>query len=499
MEKTQQPLLEVRNITKVFPGVKALDNVDMQLASGEVRALVGENGAGKSTLIKIIAGVYQPNEGQIFIDGKQEEIADPYHALKLGIAPVHQEVNLEPYLSVAENIFIGRQPKSRFGLIDYDRMNREATEWLKLLGVTIEPTLPLGMASIAERQMVAIARAVSMDAKIMIFDEPTSSLSQNEVESLFNVIRKLKEKALSIIYISHRLEEVFKICDSITIMRDGEVVTHEELSNLDTPSIIRMMIGRDQKDMYDKSTVELGEPVLQVKNLCVKGILRDISFDLKAGEIVGVTGLVGAGRTELARALFGDLPITSGSLHINGKEIKIRSPKDVIQAGIGFIPEDRKEQGLVIDMSVIKNISMAIMKRISTIGFINLKKETNVAKEYINQMSIKTPSVNQEVKYLSGGNQQRVVIAKWLATHPKILIVDEPTRGIDVGAKADIYHLLNNLSKDGVAILMISSELPEIIAMSNRVLVIYHGRLQAELSGENINQELILHHAIGRA
>lgn len=499
MENTKQPLLEVRNITKVFPGVKALDNVDMQLASGEVRALVGENGAGKSTLIKIIAGVYQPNQGQVYIEEEHVEINDPYHALKLGIAPVHQEVNLEPYLSVAENIFIGRQPKNRFGLIDYEKMNQEATEWLKLLGVMIEPTLPLGMASIAERQMVAIARAVSMDAKILIFDEPTSSLSQNEVDSLFNVIRKLKEKELGIIYISHRLEEVFKICDSITIMRDGAIVVHEHLSNIDTPSIIRMMIGREQEDLYEKSTAELGEPVLRVKNLSVKGILNDISFDLKAGEIVGVTGLVGAGRTELARALFGDLPISSGSVEINGRVIKIRSPKDVIQAGIGFIPEDRKEQGLVIDLSVLKNISMAIMNKLSTVGIVNSKKETSIAKSYIDQMSIKTPSAHQEVKYLSGGNQQRVVIAKWLATNPKILIVDEPTRGIDVGAKADIYHLLNNLSKEGVAILMISSELPEIIAMSNRVLVIYHGRLKAELSDENINQELILHHAIGQA
>ena len=499
MNKLDNSLLEVKNISKEFPGVRALSHVDLKLMPGEVRALVGENGAGKSTLIKIISGVYQPTEGEIFINGNREEIVDPYFALKKGIVPVHQEINLEPYLMVSENIFIGRQPKNKVGLIDYKKMNADASKWLSELGVLVDPTLPLGMASIAERQMVSIARAVSLDVKVIIFDEPTSSLTQKEIDCLFQVIKRLKEKKIGIIYISHRLEEVFQICDSITIMRDGVVVANKLLKDINTASIIKMMIGRDLKDMYIKTKAEIGKPVLEVKNISVKGILNNISFTLRSGEIIGVSGLVGAGRTELARALFGDLPISAGQILIDGKLIKARSPKDFIRSGIGLIPEDRKDQGLVTELSVAKNISMTIFKFISRFGIINQKKETNIARDYVNQLSIKTPSIDQEVKFLSGGNQQRVVIAKWLATNPKILIVDEPTRGIDVGAKAEIYKLLNDLSHQGVAILMISSEIPEIMAMSDRVLVIYQGRVRAELESKKINEEVIMWYATGQA
>lgn len=498
MNKLDNSLLEVKNISKEFPGVRALSHVDLKLMPGEVRALVGENGAGKSTLIKIISGVYQPTEGEIFINGNREEIVDPYFALKKGIVPVHQEINLEPYLMVSENIFIGRQPKNKVGLIDYKKMNADASKWLSELGVLVDPTLPLGMASIAERQMVSIARAVSLDVKVIIFDEPTSSLTQKEIDCLFQVIKRLKEKKIGIIYISHRLEEVFQICDSITIMRDGVVVANKLLKDINTASIIKMMIGRDLKDMYIKTKAEIGKPVLEVKNISVKGILNNISFTLRSGEIIGVSGLVGAGRTELARALFGDLPISAGQILIDGKRIKARSPKDFIRSGIGLIPEDRKDQGLVTELSVAKNISMTIFKFLSRFGIINQKKETNIARDYVNQLSIKTPSIDQEVKFLSGGNQQRVVIAKWLATNPKILIVDEPTRGIDVGAKAEIYKLLNDLSHQGVAILMISSEIPEIMAMSDRVLVIYQGRVRAELESKKINEEVIMRYATGQ-
>jgi len=499
MNKVNNSLLEVKNMSKEFPGVRALDHVDLKLMPGEVRALVGENGAGKSTLIKIISGVYRPTEGEIFINGMREDIVDPYYALKIGIVPVHQEINLEPYLMISENIFIGRQPKNKFGMIDYKKMNADAAKWLSELGVTVDPTLPLGMASIAERQMVSIARAVSLDVKVMIFDEPTSSLTQKEINSLFQVIKRLKKKEIGIIYISHRLEEIFQICDSITVMRDGVVVANKLLKDVDTASIIKLMIGRDLKDMYIKTKAEIGRPVLEVKNLSVKGILNDISLTLRAGEIIGVSGLVGAGRTELARALFGDLPISTGQILIEGKEIKARSPKGFIRSGIGLIPEDRKEQGLVTELPVSRNISMTIFKTLSRFGIINEKKETNIARDYVEQLAIKTPSIYQEVKFLSGGNQQRVVIAKWLATSPKILIVDEPTRGIDVGAKAEIHKLLNELAHQGVAILMISSELPEIIAMSDRVLVIYQGRIRAELEGKKINEEEIMRYATGQA
>ena len=499
MTDNHTPLLEVKNISKVFPGVKALDNVGLKLMPGEVKALVGENGAGKSTLIKIISGVYLPTEGEIFLNGEHVEINDPFNALKMGIVPVHQEINLEPYLSVAENIFIGRQPKNNLGLINYKKMNADATKWLSELGVTIDPNLPLGMASIAERQMVAIARAVSLDAKVLIFDEPTSSLTQKEIDHLFQVIKRLKTRGIGIIYISHRLEEIFQICDSITIMRDGVVVTNEILKNMETASIIKMMIGRDLNEMYVKTGTKIGKTILEVKNVCVKGILNDISFDLKSGEIVGVSGLVGAGRTELARTLFGDLPLNSGEILIDGKKVNPKNPGKAIRAGIGLIPEDRKDLGLVIELAVKKNISMTIFKVLSKLGFINQRKEQEIADDYVNQLVIKTPSLDQRVKFLSGGNQQRVVIAKWLATSPKILIVDEPTRGIDVGAKAEIHKLLNDLANQGVAILMISSELPEVIAMSDRVLVIYQGKVKAELKGKSINEEEIMHYATGQA
>jgi ribose transport system ATP-binding protein len=495
----KKPIVEVSTITKVFPGVRALDKVSLKLFPGEVHGLVGENGAGKSTLIKIISGVYQPNSGEIFINGKREIIKDPSHALHLGIVPVHQELNLEQHLSVAENIFIGRQPKSKLGLIDYPKMNQLAAEWLNELGVPINPEMPLGMISIAERQMVSIARAISLDAKLLIFDEPTSSLSERETNALFQAIRKLKKKGISIIYISHRLDEVFKICDYLTVMRDGSVVAEKSISEITSESIIRLMIGRDIKDMYHKEQLKIGKQVLEVRNLSVKGILKDISFNIKSGEIVGIAGLVGAGRTELARAIFGDLTKSSGQVFIDGELVKIKTPSDGIKAGIGLVPEDRKEQGLVLGLPVAKNIVLAIISKITSLGIINQKKETEFSNQYVNQLSIRTPSINQPVQYLSGGNQQRVVIAKWLATNPKLLLVDEPTRGIDVGAKAAIHTLLNELAKKGVAILMISSELPEILAMSDRILVMHQGQLKAELIGKKATEEEVMRYAIGHA
>ncbi len=492
------PLLEMRQISKVFPGVRALNQVSIALQAGEVRALVGENGAGKSTLIKILSGVYQPTEGEIVLNGQSNTIQDPAHALKLGIIPVHQEVNLEPYLSIAENIYIGRQPRNRFGLIDFGQMNKDAARWLAELGVATDPSLPLGMISIAERQMVAIARAVSLDARVVIFDEPTSSLTLRETERLFTVVRRLKAKNIGVIYISHRLEEIFRICDTLTVMRDGGLVSTKAIADVNTDSVIRMMIGRDLTDLYQKTHTPIGSPVLEVKHLTVKGILNDISLTLHRGEILGISGLVGAGRTELARAIFGDLAYQAGEILVDGKLIRPSCPDDCIAAGIGLVPEDRKDQGLVLPMPVKNNISMAVLGRLAQLGVIRGRKEAQLAEESVRRLAIKTPSIQQQVQFLSGGNQQRVVIAKWLATHPKVLLIDEPTRGIDVGAKSEIYALLNRLASQGVAILMISSELPEILAMSDRILVMHQGRIRAELPGKSATEETIMRFAAGQ-
>jgi len=488
----------MRQISKVFPGVRALNQVSIALQAGEVRALVGENGAGKSTLIKILSGVYQPTEGEIVLNGQSHTIQDPAHALKLGIIPVHQEVNLEPYLSIAENIYIGRQPRNRFGLIDFGQMNKDAARWLAELGVATDPSLPLGMISIAERQMVAIARAVSLDARVVIFDEPTSSLTLRETERLFTVVRRLKAKNIGVIYISHRLEEIFRICDTLTVMRDGGLVSTKAIADVNTDSVIRMMIGRDLTDLYQKTHTPIGSPVLEVKHLTVKGILNDISLTLHRGEILGISGLVGAGRTELARAIFGDLAYQAGEILVDGKLIRPSCPDDCIAAGIGLVPEDRKDQGLVLPMPVKNNISMAVLGRLAQLGVIRGRKEAQLAEESVRRLAIKTPSIQQPVQFLSGGNQQRVVIAKWLATHPKVLLIDEPTRGIDVGAKSEIYALLNRLASQGVAILMISSELPEILAMSDRILVMHQGRIRAELPGKSATEETIMRFAAGQ-
>ncbi len=497
MKDEKNILLEVKNISKEFPGVKALDSVNMKLFPGKVHGLVGENGAGKSTLIKIISGVYQPTSGEIFFQGEKQNINNPSYALHLGIVPVHQELNLEPHLSISENIFIGRQPKTKMGFVDYEKMNSLATHWLEELDIHIDPKMPLGMISIAEKQMVYIARAISLDAKILIFDEPTSSLTDREKESLFQAIRKLTKKKIGVIYISHRLEEVFEICDFLTIMRDGVVVAEKEISEISSEFIIQKMVGRDIAK-YQKDRITSNEPVLEVKNLSVKGILKDITFTINKGEIVGLAGLVGAGRTELARAIFGDLPLASGEIKINGKQTMINSPSDAIKAGIGLVPEDRKEQGLVLGLPVFINICLAILSKITNLGVINHRLETKSANKFVNQLSIKTPSIFQQVQFLSGGNQQRVVIAKWLATNPKILIVDEPTRGIDVGAKAEIHTLLNELAKNGVAILMISSELPEVLSMSDRILIMHRGKIKAEVAGNRTSEEEVMAYATGQ-
>ncbi|MFO1061677.1 MAG: sugar ABC transporter ATP-binding protein [Dongiaceae bacterium] len=496
---TTAPLLEMRGISKSFPGVQALSEVRLDLAAGEVHALMGENGAGKSTLVKILCGIYQPDAGTIRLDGRPVAIASPTAALTLGISPVHQEVNLQPYLSVAENIFLGRLPRNRLGLVDGRRLRREAAAILDSLGVPLDPAQPLGALPVAGRQIAAIARAVSTEARILIFDEPTSSLSEREAALLLDMIRRLRDRGLGILYISHRMEEIFRLCDRITVFRDGRHIATRPAAETSLREIIQLMIGRDLGDLFRKQAAPIGAPVLEVRGLGRRGLLHDISFTVRRGEIVGLAGLVGAGRTELARALFGDLAIDQGEIRIEGRPARPRSPRQAIAAGIGLVPEDRKDQGLVTALSVQQNISLPMLRALSRGSIVDTGAEKRLAVDYVRRLAIRTPSPDQKVKFLSGGNQQRVVIAKWLATRPKLLIVDEPTRGIDVGAKAEIHALLCDLAREGVAILMISSDLPEILAMSDRVLVMHQGRLAGKLPAATATQEAIMHYATGTA
>jgi len=493
------PLFELVDIAKSFPGVRALDDVSFDLRPGEVHALLGENGAGKSTLVKIMSGVYRPDRGTMSIDGQEVVISAPTEAQTLGILPVHQELHLEPYLTVAENIFLGRQPKGRFGLIDRRRMFREAREIVEGLGVSLDVTTTVQALSVAQRQIIAIARAASTTARIVIFDEPTSSLTDRETSLLFGLIGRLKARGLGIIYISHRMEEIFRLCDRVTVLRDGRLVGTRPVAETNLRDLIAMMVGRDISDLFRKEPAEIGDVVLEVRGVSQPGVLRDVSLTVRRGEIVGIAGLVGAGRTELARAIFGDMPYATGEIWIDDERLPPgHSPSRAITAGIGLVPEDRKEQGLVTGLPVRHNISMALLRSLSRLGVLSLSRERKLAERYVARLTIKTPSIDQKATYLSGGNQQRVVIAKWLATSPKLLIVDEPTRGVDVGAKAEIHSLLCDLAKQGMAIIMISSDLPEVLAMSDRVAVMHQGRIVADMPVAGLTQEAVMHHATGQ-
>ena len=490
------PLLEMRSISKSFPGVQALHQVSLELRAGEVRALVGENGAGKSTLIKLLAGVYQPTEGQILLDGQPQLIRDPAHALRLGIVPVHQEVNLEPYLSIAENILIGRQPRNRFGLIDFGQMNREAARWLAELGVATDPALPLGMCSIAERQMVAIARAVSLDARVVIFDEPTSSLTLRETERLFSVIRRLQAKKIAVLYISHRMEEIFQICDTLTVLRDGALVATQTLDTVTTDSVIRMMIGRELQDLYQKQATAVGPPVLEVKQLTVQGILNDISLTLHRGEILGVAGLVGAGRTELARSLCRIDPLHSGTVTLDGAPVARGGPSAAIRSGLAYLTEDRKGDGLALRLTVSDNVLAAATPGRTQKGW--LAPRSGGVAALLDQLAVQPRDPRRQAAGLSGGNQQKALLARWLAVNPEVLFLDEPTRGVDVAAKAAIHEAIVRLAEAGKCIVLVSSDLPELVALSDRVLVMRQGRVAAELDREQCSEEAVLLAANGR-
>src|SRR6266545_3371182 len=488
-----QPIIELRDISKQFPGVRALDHVSFDVLPGEVHALLGENGAGKSTLIKIMTGAYQPDSGTILFDDKPVEIGGTSQSQNLGIAAIYQELSLYPELTIAENIFMGHQPRMRFGLIDWQTMQQRARELLHELDADdLDPLQKVSGLSVGNQQRVEIAKALSQSARVLIMDEPTAALTQHDVDQLFAIVRRLRERGVAVIYISHRLEEVFLLADRVTVLRDGQVVGTQPVGATSQPELIRMMVGRTLDALFPKHDATIGAPLLEVKDIAYGRMVRGVSFELRRGEIVGLAGLVGAGRSETALALFGITPAESGAIVLDGRAVNIRSPRQAMQLGLAYVPEDRKNQGLILPMTVRENTTMAILRRLTSGGFVDRRAERKITGEYVEQLRIRTPSIAQVVRNLSGGNQQKVVVAKWLAAKPKVLILDEPTRGIDVGAKAEIHRLMSALAEQGLAILMISSELPEILGMSDRVLVMRQGQIVAEFDRAHATQEAII-------
>jgi ABC-type sugar transport system ATPase subunit len=487
-------VLEMKEITKTFPGVVALDQVSFSVKRGEVHALVGENGAGKSTLMKILNGVYQANQGEIWLDGQMVHLSNIKDAQSKGISIIFQEFNLINTLSVAENIFLGRYNDEK--IINWKEVRAEAQQLLESLGFSFDVNRIVGKLSTAEKQLVEIAKALSFRAKIIVMDEPTSSLTKAEEEMLFGIIRKLKENDITTIYISHKLEEVFRICDRVTILRDGKVIDVKQVKEITRNEIIEKMVGRSIDMDYPRRSVQPGEPVLNVTHLNRGRLLHDISFQLRRGEILGIAGLVGSGRTELAETLFGAAKADSGEIELFGKRVILRSTRDGQMNSIGMLTEDRKETGLVLPFTIARNISITNLKEVTSNLLLSRRKEKKVAQKYIEALNIKTPSVNQTLMNLSGGNQQKVVLAKWLFSNVDLLILDEPTRGIDVGAKYEFYCMMNDLVAQGKSIIMISSELPEVLGMSDRILVMHNGMIKGELSGLQMTAENVMQLAI---
>ncbi len=492
------PVLEVREVTKRFPGVLALDRVSFQLRPGEVHALVGENGAGKSTLIKVITGAYQPDGGEIFFEGREVSFASPHESQAAGISTIYQEINLIPLRSVAQNVFLGREPRTRFGLLDVERMNAEAAEILERYDIRVRVTAPLNSLGLGTQQMVAIARAVSLDARVVIMDEPTSALEAREVSTLFRVIRRLRDDGVGVIYVSHQLDELYEICERVTVLRDGKLVHTGDLAELSKLQLISIMLGRELSAVergatgFGEHKEKAGEPVLEVQGLTRRHVLEDISFDVRPGEIVGLAGLLGAGRSETARAIFGAQPLDSGAIRVDGEQVKTGSPPAAIRAGIAFLPEDRKSDGVIPDLSVRENIVAAALPRLSRAGLVSKKAQDELVETFMTRLGIKASSPDQPVGELSGGNQQKVLLARWLCLDPKVLILDEPTRGIDVGAKAEIQHLIDELAEQGLGVIMISSELEEVLEGSDRVVVLRNGTLVGMLSGDDITEENLM-------
>ena len=497
----QEMILRMEGISKAFPGVRALDDVDLKVAAGETLAVVGANGAGKSTLMKILAGAYRKDTGRIFLHGQEVEVEGPHHAQRLGVAIIYQEFNLAPNQTVAANIFMAREPRRRgTGRLFVDRrhMEREAQAHLDRLGAQVSATTLVRNLSVAEQQMAEIAKALAVDARIIVMDEPTSALGEDEVETLFEIVRALRAQGIGVIFITHRLEEVFRIADRVVVLRDGKRVGGMPIEEATPDKVIQLMVGREVENLFHKEEAEIGAPLLEVRGLTRHGVVEDVSFTLRRGEILGFAGLVGAGRTETARLLFGADAKDAGEIYVDGKEIKINSPGDAVAAGMGFVPEDRSKQGLVLELPVVENIVLPTLDRHTRMGWLLDRLGLHrTAQEYVDKLNVRTPSLAQKTLFLSGGNQQKVVVGKWLAAKPRVLIMDEPTRGIDVGAKAEVHALMNRLARDGVGIIMISSELPEILGMSDRILVMSEGRVAAILDREEASQETIMAYASG--
>lgn len=485
-------ILEIRHISKEFPGVKALDDVSIDIIEGHIHAIVGENGAGKSTLIKILAGIYTKYEGELWIQGEKKVFESPQKAKENGISVVHQELKLSEPLSIAENIFLGKPIKTRLGLINWSAMNKKAQELIDGLNVKLDVTRTVDTLTVAQKQIVEICKSIVAECKILIMDEPSATLTSKELDILFGIIDKLKKSGVTIIYISHRMEEVFSLSDELSVLRDGKHIGTLKTKDVDKASLVNMMVGRAVNIEYPKSGVSPGEPILKVEKLTKKGVFENISFELRKGEILGIAGLVGSGRTELIRGLLGIDRIDSGTIYLYGKKVVYRNFKEAIKDGFGLIPEDRKQQGSTQIFSIKSNICMTDLKKISNKGILNNNKENSYAEEYVKKLRIAAPTIETEVQYLSGGNQQKVVLAKWLYRDSEILIMDEPTRGIDVGAKREIYDLICQLVRQGKTIIVISSELPEVLGISDRILVLYEGRLTGELSAEEATQEKIM-------
>lgn len=493
--KESIPFLQMKGITKRFPGVLALDDIDFEVTQGEVVALMGENGAGKSTLMKILSGAFSKDEGEIFIGGRREEIKSPLTSIELGISTIYQELNVLPNLDIAENIFVGKELNKK-GFVDKKNMHNEAKRLIEKVGLHIDTHTIVSNLSTAQKQMIEVARALSFDAKLIIMDEPTSSLTETETDRLMQIIRELKKQNVAIIFITHRMKEIFDIADRVAVMRDGKMVCSLDVAGTNQDEVIKHMVGREVENIFDKEEVDIGDVVLEVQNLATKDFLKDISFNVRKGEILGVAGLVGAGRSEVMRAVFGVDKKETGTIKIDNKVVSINSTVDALKHGIGFLPEDRKDQALVLGMSLKENTTLACLEKLAKLHMINKRKEAEVSRDYTDKLRIKTPSIEQLVMNLSGGNQQKVVIGKWMATDPRILILDEPTRGIDVGSKKEIHQLMSQLAKSGVAIIMISSELPEILGMSDRIIVMHEGRIKGELMREEASQERIMKLAI---
>jgi ribose transport system ATP-binding protein len=491
----QTPVLVMKGIGKTFPGVRALDAVDVDVLAGEILGLVGENGAGKSTLVKILAGAYTRDEGEITVDGDEVGSADPHEMMQRGVAVIYQEPALADHLTTAENIFMGRLPTNRLGLVDWKRLVADTEQLSQRLGLALEPKMPVGRLSVARRQMVEIAKALSRDARLIVLDEPSAVLGDAELQGLFDVIRRLAAKGTALIYISHRLGEVFKITDRVTVMKDGRVVATERTADLTTARLVRLMVGRDVLAEVDRQPAAPGAEALVVRGLTRAGVIADVDLHVRAGEILAVAGLAGAGRTEVLRAIFGADPIDAGEVIVFGEPARIRKPRDAVALGIGLLTEDRKADGLLLLQSLAFNVTITQLADVSSRRLLNHGKERRVVQRHIQRLAIRTPGPSAMVRNLSGGNQQKSIFAKWLHARCRILLIDEPTRGVDVGAKQEIYGLLAALAASGVAIVMVSSELPEILAVSDRVMVMREGRVTAELSRAEATEERIMHHA----